>query len=373
VGGFRRSLDAATGSVHVITGGVDGDGAEPRLGAWLHAGAALDSRAHPFIHYDPEAGATWARRFDLADNPQPDADWPIYELPSRDEAGDAQTDSVAFTFADFMLLEPAWRDHFRVIPPAIPDAELTPLADHLEHGLEASETLPFLWAAGADGAMHRLLVDRELVRACRDRRGYWRTLQELAGIRNEHVREAAERERERLETAHEAERTELLSAHAAEIEQVREEASRTVLERLARTLMGSDVATLAAATLSPPPAAASAPTGSAPPEVESAPPATPEAEASPAPTGATDDVAEEPWINSALCTSCNDCLDINPRLFVYNANKQAIIGNPEAGTYAQLVQAAEKCPARCIHPGLPLAPDEPGLEALIERARPFNG
>jgi hypothetical protein len=34
--------------------------------------------------------------------------------------------------------------------------------------------------------------------------------------------------------------------------------------------------------------------------------------------------------------------------------------------------AAEKCPARCIHPGKPLNPDEPNLDELIERAKPFN-
>ncbi|MHC4990682.1 MAG: ferredoxin, partial [Planctomycetota bacterium] len=83
-------------------------------------------------------------------------------------------------------------------------------------------------------------------------------------------------------------------------------------------------------------------------------------------------VAEEPWIDTALCTSCNDCLDINPRLFVYDGNKQAVIGDPRAGTYDELVRAAEKCPARCIHPGTPLNPEEPNLEELIERAKPFN-
>ena len=63
---------------------------------------------------------------------------------------------------------------------------------------------------------------------------------------------------------------------------------------------------------------------------------------------------------------------MNSLLFVYNENKQARIGDPKAGTYAQLVQAAEKCPSRCIHPGKPLDADEPGLDELIERARPFN-
>jgi hypothetical protein len=70
-----------------------------------------------------------------------------------------------------------------------------------------------------------------------------------------------------------------------------------------------------------------------------------------------DDEAEipaEPWITSVLCTSCNECTNLNPLLFGYNANKQAIIKDPAAGTYAQLVIAAEKgTEVQRMNPGLP--------------------
>ena len=82
--------------------------------------------------------------------------------------------------------------------------------------------------------------------------------------------------------------------------------------------------------------------------------------------------SEDPWIESVLCTSCNDCLQINAKLFVYNDNKQALIGDPHSGTFEQLVIAAEKCPAHCIHPGTPLNKQEAKLESLIQRAAPFN-
>ncbi|MBM4063274.1 MAG: ferredoxin, partial [Planctomycetes bacterium] len=82
--------------------------------------------------------------------------------------------------------------------------------------------------------------------------------------------------------------------------------------------------------------------------------------------------SEEPWIETERCSTCNDCINLNPLMFAYNENKQAKLVNPKAGTYAQLVQAAEKCPARCIHPGKPLNPAEPNLEKLIARAAPFN-
>ncbi len=36
---------------------------------------------------------------------------------------------------------------------------------------------------------------------------------------------------------------------------------------------------------------------------------------------------DEPWIDTPLCTSCNDCLKINPLLFLYNEEKQALLGD----------------------------------------------
>ena len=48
------------------------------------------------------------------------------------------------------------------------------------------------------------------------------------------------------------------------------------------------------------------------------------------------------------------------------------IDDPKAGTFRDLVEAAEMCPVSIIHPGSPLNPDEEGLEALIARAEKFN-
>jgi hypothetical protein len=62
---------------------------------------------------------------------------------------------------------------------------------------------------------------------------------------------------------------------------------------------------------------------------------------------------------------------INPRMFAYNDNKQAYIKDITAGTYRDLVEAAESCQVAIIHPGKPRNPNEPGLEELLERAKPF--
>ena len=81
---------------------------------------------------------------------------------------------------------------------------------------------------------------------------------------------------------------------------------------------------------------------------------------------------DEPWLDTAMCTTCDDCMGVNKMMFAYNDDKQAIIKDARAGTFADLVAAAEICPAKCIHPGKPLDPNEPGLDDLIARAAPFN-
>jgi hypothetical protein len=59
-------------------------------------------------------------------------------------------------------------------------------------------------------------------------------------------------------------------------------------------------------------------------------------------------------------------------MFCYNDNKQAYIGDLTAGTYRQMVEAAESCQVSIIHPGKPWNAAEPGLPELVERARPFQ-
>jgi ferredoxin len=76
-------------------------------------------------------------------------------------------------------------------------------------------------------------------------------------------------------------------------------------------------------------------------------------------------------IETIRCSSCNECTQVNPRMFAYDGNKQAYIADLKAGTYRQLVEAAESCQLSIIHPGRPWNPSEPGLDDLVERAKPF--
>ena len=126
--------------------------------------------------------------------------------------------------------------------------------------------------------------------------------------------------------------------------------------------------------------AAAAPKADAPPSGDNGAEA-PAAEAASAPAAAPvaveeedddDDFKTEAWIETMRCTSCNECTNLNPRMFKYDDNKQAYVADVHAGTFAQLVQAAERCPAGIIHPGDPVNEKEKDLQKWVTRAEPFN-
>ena len=80
---------------------------------------------------------------------------------------------------------------------------------------------------------------------------------------------------------------------------------------------------------------------------------------------------DDAYIETPRCSTCNECTQLNDKMFAYNENKQAYIKDINAGTYAQLVEAAESCQVSIIHPGKPRNPKESGLDALLKRAELF--
>ncbi|MCU7929485.1 MAG: ferredoxin [Candidatus Thiodiazotropha sp. (ex Codakia rugifera)] len=365
---YLMAMDATRTSLHVINTGLRPPGNLLPLNAWLVAGSAIESRAHPFFRINPEAGDSASVRMDFSDNPQADCDWPLHPFQYLDDNGSNVTIELAFTFADHALLIERLRDHFRVIPPGCDSEGLVSIQDYLTMSLEeAYKRVPFVWAIDGNAILHRLVISRSLALACRDRLNYWHTLQEMAGVRNRYVDMAVEETRaEERKLADEAMQR-LQAAHAEEVERVRNEAAGEAMQRLTDVLLGMDAEGGSHPVLMRP---------LTPPENDTL--ATVEQEQE---TAAVSDIApeeeevlafDEPWIDTPLCTSCNDCLPINPQLFIYNEEKQAMLGDLGSATFAQLVQAAEICPAKCIHPGKPSNPDEPDLDLLIERAAPFN-
>ncbi len=82
--------------------------------------------------------------------------------------------------------------------------------------------------------------------------------------------------------------------------------------------------------------------------------------------------SDEASIETPRCTTCHECIEINNKLFAYDENMQAYIAELEAGSFRQLVEAAENCQVCIIHPGKPWNDGEPGLDELVNRAQAFN-
>lgn len=370
IDGFDLALRTPRPALHLVVASPTG-GAGARLGEWFYAEAAVEGRAHPLLRYAPDAGEGLAGRLDCQGNPAPADDWSSDALPCLGSDGREQSLELSFSFADFALLEPGLADHFHAVPVGAEDAELLPLGQWLALGTdEALRHVPWIWAVDADDLLRQVALSRRLAYACRDRVEAWRSLQELAGFKSEYVARAVVYTRQELESAHAAELEALKAAHAAELEAVREGEASEALGRLAAALVDPGQAFLSMG-LAAGAAPVAAPKAAAP--VAAAPAAAP-VEAAPAPAPAEEEelVLGDPWIDSILCTSCNDCLQVNPLMFVYNDQKQAKIGDPSKGTFEQLVRAAEKCPSRCIHPGKPLNPGEANLDALIQRAAAYQ-
>ena len=356
--GFLCALDSNRTSLHLINRGTQTKTKKPLLDAWFVASAALESRAHPFILVNPDGGDHAAERVSFGGNPQAQNDWPVEKFEYRNADGEVTGMDLAFTFADYALLMPALREHFRMVPAGFESTDLVPIDRYLDSEEELVEhAVPFVWAIDDQDVLVRLVVSRALVFACRDRLNYWHTLQELAGIQNVYVEEAIEAEREQVQKEHEE-----------QLESVREEAAGDAIGQLVDVLMGADLSGMVGdgSQLTTVPAIAPAQTEAAT-EVAAA-----EAEPEVEEVAEEEPVFEEPWLDTEMCTTCDDCMAINKMMFVYNDDKQAIIKDAKAGPYADLVAAAEICPAKCIHPGKPLDPSEPGLDGLIKRAEPFN-
>ena len=366
VQGLGAALACARGALLVLDGAAT-QGPAPALGRWLYASAAVEGRAHPLFWYAPEAGGSWAARLILGDNPQPESDWVRHALACQDQSGAPRTLDVDFTFADCALLDQGLAQHFARIPFECPEDDLVPLAEWLALAEEdVARKVPFIWI-DVDGQLWRAVVTRRLAWVARDRHGFWRLLRELGGVKNAHVEAAvaatsaaAASETERLLAERDA-------ALAEALEVARRDAAREAMERLTAVLLDFDAGPLAMAS-SPRPAKAAKGEAVVEAKAEAPAPAAPKVEA--VKPAAPD--AQEPWVDSPLCTSCNDCVAMNPALFVYDGNKQVRIGDPRAGTFAQLVKAAEACPAKCIHPGTPMNVDEPGLADLLPRAARFS-
>jgi hypothetical protein len=303
--------------ISVFSGANGHSGALP---PYLVAAAAMESRAFPSFTYDPAAGPDWASRFALDCNPQAERDWPLHRLAYEDAEHQRVVAEVAFTLVDFVACDLRYAGDFAKVPRANWSGALVPAAECVDRQTKGvPDKLPSLLMVDGENLLHKVIVDDRLVREAHRCREMWHQLQELGGIHNSHAERLLARERKNWEEARQSE----VRAPTAAVE-------------------------VPAA-----PAAAPAAAPVTPAEAEKERP------------------SDEPYIETPRCSSCDECTQINNKMFAYDANKQARIVDPSAGTYRQLVEAAESCQVAIIHPGKPKNPTESGLEDLLKRAEAF--
>jgi pyruvate-ferredoxin/flavodoxin oxidoreductase len=322
---------------------------------------ALESRAFPLLRYDPDAGRSWAENLSLEGNPSLDEIWPSYDLSYVDESGEEQRMTLPFTLADWCATEGRFKRHFRMAPPDQDEDELTPLHEYLLMAPgERAERVPFIWTYDEGRRLGHLLVDAEMVRLAESRLHVWGQLKQLGGL--EVPDEVRERIREELDSEFEERVATLRGEYEAKIAGLTAAYREGASEFLAR------IEALAGGA----PAPAQAPPAPSEPAVAAPTPA-PVAEEAPAEAAEEEEgLAMGPYIDSASCTSCDECINLNRKLFAYDDKKKAYIANPRAGTFREIVLAAERCPALVIHPGTPLNPKEKNLDEWIARAERFN-
>jgi hypothetical protein len=369
VEGFREGLGSQVPSLfYVITPKASASN-HGSLSIWTRA--AIFGREFPSFVYNSEQGERWDNRFDILNNPQPAADWPLHRLHFRDEKGDVQSLDLPFTFADFAALDGHYAQCFHLVPPQFWSENLVPLGDYLNLSPdELHAKLPYIWVIDEQNNLQKAAVAWPLVLTCRERLDFWHFLQENAGIHSYHVEQATVRLRREMETEFLNKTVQLETAY----EKAREAEVRLAIERILTSLLDMDSAELTATLASGPVSTVIAPIAE-PLRVAPVPQAAAEKGTQPVAPKQEPKMATSlggPWIESALCTSCNDCINLNKRMFNYNEKKQAYVADSKAGTFKELVMAAEKCPVCIIHPGSPLNPNEPGLDGLIKRAEKFN-
>ena len=282
---------------------------------------AVESRAYPLFRFDPDAGVTFSECVSLEGNPDLDAEWPTYSLTYKDEAGAEQKMALPFTFADFALTEGRFAKQFRKAPPETWNDDMVPVSDFLKLSADDRDgKFPYIWAVDKKQRLMRVIVSAELVNSCEERQQFWQQLRDVAGLNKETV----------------------------DTEAIAEQARAELLGRISASLASFGNAL----PMEAPAASAAAPASAKP--------------------AAGPDGYEPVYVDTPECTACDECTKLAPKTFQYNADKQAIVVNPQGNKYADLVKAAEKCTAGCLHPGTPWNLSEPGIDKLIARAAKYN-
>jgi len=301
--------------------------------------------------------------------------------------------TLPLTTADWACTEGRFEKHFR---PFRDDVDGDPILFHELLELAPDERkghVPFVYVLDEDKHLARLEVSEEIVALSEERLLFWSQLRQLAGHEvHDGVRATVEAE---LDATFDEKAEAIRAEYEGRIAELKAHYPGIVARRMAEGLLRSgdgnrtiagilgeaqtmeglapiDIKPLSAASGdggTPAPAATngSADAASAAPvAVADAPEAVEEEEEE-------EDYGDGAYIESARCTACNECTDLNGLIFAYNDKKLAYIKDASAGPYKDIVTAAERCPVEIIHPGAPLNLKEKNVDKWIARAEPFNG
>ena len=285
---------------------------------------AMESRAYPIFKYNPDLGVKVSEALDISGNPAIDQDWPTYQL-KYEENGIEKFMEVPMTFADFAITEARFRKHFRNAPRNTWNDSMVLLSDFIEMDSdEREDKFPFIWAIDKKNQLSRALVDKPIVESCEERKEFWTLLRGLIGSDgNGAINENLE-------------------------QKIRSEVVTKIAQKLLKLAGENGNATSIDMSK----------------EVEIV-------ENEPVKTESTN-TNTGPWMETEECTSCDECINLNPGIFAYNDDKKAYIKNPKGGPYQDFVVASEKCPAQIIHPGLPDDPSAKDMEKWIKRGEKHN-
>lgn len=342
---------------------------------------ALESRAYPILTYDPAAGESLAERLNLDGNPMVDEVWPTYDLKYVDDAGQEQVMSLPVTVADWAATESRFKKHFTPLPKDAAEDQLLRFDLYVATSpADRAGKTPFIYVLEEGRHLGKLSVSREIVELAQDRLALWSLLKQMAGLEvAPSVKSSLDSD---LETKLEERAGVLKAEHDRTLAELKTRYPALVARRLAEGLIratsgGQETLADLLRRVQGMPTIEPLKVGGDGNGHGAAVTAAPVVSAAPAPSAPAaaepgEGLALGPSIQTELCTACNECTNLNKKMFAYDAKKQAYIKDARAGTFRELVMAAEKCPVSIIHPGTPLNPKEKDLEKWVKRAARFK-
>ncbi|OGQ30879.1 MAG: hypothetical protein A3B79_01395 [Deltaproteobacteria bacterium RIFCSPHIGHO2_02_FULL_50_15] len=325
---------------------------------------ALASRAFPYIAYNPEASTDFVSCLDLSANPDVHRLWPKTALNYLTGEGKAETLERDFTYADFASREKGLKDQFTPLPSNISEEKAVVLSEYLTRTpAERTGKVPFIYAVDEKKHLIQLVPSPSIIAQTADRMHLWQSLREVAGIDNPHLRALEHKLKTQLTEDKEKTVNQLKAEMEARLKAGEKQAVYEAMKNLAVRLMGLEGAKIDIKSFVSHALSAKVPTmarSQASGLKEAA------AEVQKKPSG------DQVWIESKLCTTCDECITINKKIFGYNKDKKAVVLDPKGGPFRDIVKAAEKCSAKIIHPGRPLDPKEKDLDKWVKRAEKFQ-